>query len=304
MMRKTSYRSKPRSVALAGKAALMMAVWPGMLAIPGAAQAQQDLQGGAPRNEAAAGDAVARLALSQQLFVQGQAYGDALTVLAAARLAASVRVDQGQALTPRSEAKISATPSAPADEETEALTTGPDSLADPGMPVLAAPDPMPPPLSPAEAGQFPDAGAMFARALALAGQDDYLGELIVAAQAQAQAQAQAGAAAAQGTVAAYGAHLAADQVDHWQLAGKSGEGVAVLGHGGAALEIAVRDASGIDLCRETGAGIFLYCAIPAAAAAPLVVSITSQDTSSDSGPDTSSGLGGADYTLITGAGPQ
>ncbi len=91
----------------------------------------------APHGEAR----VATLALAHELFALGRAQGDALTVLAAARLAASVTTEPGP------ERKV---------------TTSGEAVTDPETPARPA-----------------DAGAMFDLALSLAGQDPYLTDVIL-----------------------------------------------------------------------------------------------------------------------------
>ncbi|WP_283176830.1 hypothetical protein [Gemmobacter sp. 24YEA27] len=91
-----------------------------------------------------AAGAVATLALAQELFGLGRSHGDALTVLAAARLAASAEVSPGK------EFKRSTS------GEGEA---GPDAASAPA-----------------------DAGAMFDLALTLAAQDEFLTDVILEAQ--------------------------------------------------------------------------------------------------------------------------
>ncbi|WP_112311583.1 hypothetical protein [Pseudogemmobacter bohemicus] len=89
------------------------------------------------------GGAVATLAMAHELFLLGEAHGDALIVLAAARLAATVGTAPGK--------------------ELKRSTSGGEAAQEAGAP----------PQGPA------DADAMFERALSLAGEDAFLADVIL-----------------------------------------------------------------------------------------------------------------------------
>ncbi len=165
--------------------------------------------------------AVATLALAHELFTLGRAHGDPLTVLAAARLAASVeaerREDNGKAL--------------------KRSTSGEE-----GEP---APTPAQPPATAAE---------MFDLALTLAGQDAFLTDVILDAR-------DAGARGRIGGAFSQSASLASGRTDSWEIpfTGGAYAELSVLGGGSTDLDIVVTDENGNVICFEGGGSDSFYC---------------------------------------------
>ena len=173
--------------------------------------------------QGAGGDpgAVATIALAHEVFALGQAHGDALTVLAAARLAASVEVGPGK------EAGKAFTRTTSGEGE-----AGPE-------PAAAAPA---------------DAAAMFDLALTLAAQDAFLTDVILDAQSEA-GRGRIGGAYSQR------ASLASGRTDSWEIpfTGGAYAELAVLGAGTSDLDILVTDENGNVICYEGGQEDRLYC---------------------------------------------
>ncbi|MCB5409625.1 hypothetical protein [Pseudogemmobacter faecipullorum] len=189
-----------------------------VLAAAEADPAEPGLQQAGPEDPPTARSGVAQLAQAHELFALGQAQGDALMVLAAARMAAGVSTEPGS--------------------ELKRQTSGP---AAPGQ----APEPV---REPAEAPEF------YTRALAMAGDDPLLLELI--------GQAPAGSSQGQSRrVFAYKADLAPGQTDSWELAvtGQDNVEIAVLGAGNQELTVSLSDASGQLHCAGSGPGSQIYC---------------------------------------------
>lgn len=160
--------------------------------------------------------AVATLALAYELFVLGRAHGDALTVLAGARLAASAEVAPGRDFR--------------------------RSISGEGA---AGAEPVDAPV---------DAAAMFDLALILAGQDEFLTDVILDAQS-ATGRGRIGGAFSQRV------SLLAGRTDSWEIpfdGGATAE-LAVLGSGTSDLDIVVTDENGNVICYEGGQGDRLYC---------------------------------------------
>ena len=186
--------------------------------------------------------AVERLALAHDLFALGRAHGDSLTVLAAAKLAAPVATVPGRALV-----KTSSGPSAGEEEAPDPLTA-----------VEAAPADAPAPA---------DSAAMFAQALELAGQDEFLAGIVIRTR-DTPAAPVTGAFAQQGT-------LSPGWSDRWEvpLTGGAPAGIAVIGAGGPDLDISVRDAAGALVCFDGGPEDRLYCGFTPAADGVFLVEV-------------------------------
>ena len=205
--------------------------------------------------EGAAPGAAATMSLAQDLYALGVAQGDALTVLAAAKLTASVELTEAQAaaLDPATvtisggdgEPKLAsaAAPAAPAAPEagairTAALVTMNDATSeDEGA---------------AEAPVTAD--AMFATATELAGDDETLIGLIEDAEAE-------GSRGRIGGAVEWLSRLPAGQTDVWEIPfyGNSYAEIAVLGDGDADLDIAVTDEYGNVICYDVSYSDRVYC---------------------------------------------
>ncbi len=201
-----------------------------------------------PRNEGAA--AVERLALGYELFALGRAQGDALTVLVAARLVASSGVAPAGEGTGREMKKTEAEAGEEEAQDAE-LTVAPatpepagdlaegQTGASPDAAALLAP---------------PDADAIFALALELAGPDEFMAGVILDAR-DAAARGRIGGAWSQSS------SLAGGRTDSWEIAftGGSYAGLAVVGNGSSDLDIVVTDENGNVICFEGGPEASLYC---------------------------------------------
>lgn len=218
----------------------------------------QDKSGTNVDAAAVAGEAGAAqtMGLAQELYALGVAQGDALTVLAAAKLAASVEVTSAEAgvLDP---AKITFE----GDQETLR------KKAAPGAP--AAPAPM---MNEGErtaskatffnatseeegAADAPvTAEAMFAKAKELAADDEVLLGLID------DAMAETGRGRIGGAVS-WLSRLPAGQTDVWEVPfyGNSYAEVAVVGDGDANLDVAITDENGNVICYDVSWSDKLYC---------------------------------------------
>ena len=172
---------------------------------------------------------VAMLALAQDLYGLGLAQKDALTVLAAARLAGSVEV--------RMIARHRVTEAAAGAVGGGAVGGG--TVSGGG----------------GSGGALPmGADAMLAVARGLAGEDETIGGLIEAA---AAARVFGQAELAQATAA----QLAAGGVDQWRipLFGGAYAEIAVLGNGTGNLDVAVTDENGHAVCLDVGWTDRIYC---------------------------------------------
>ncbi|WP_136646297.1 hypothetical protein [Tabrizicola sp. YIM 78059] len=226
------------------------------LAVPTIAQDKTGTNAG-PAAEGAVPGAAATMALAQELYVVGVAQGDAVTVLAAAKLAASVEVTTTEAGTldpaaitfregDQSTFRKKAAPAAPAapapmmnDEMRRAAkasffsaTTDDDGAAD--APVTA--------------------DAMFAKARALAGDDEAMQRLIDAAMAE-------GSRGRIGGAVQWLSRLPAGMTDVWEIPfyGNSYAEVAVVGDGDANLDVAITDENGNVICYDVSWSDKLYC---------------------------------------------
>lgn len=212
----------------------------------------------APAAEGAAPGPASTMGLAQELYAMGVAQGDAVTVLAAAKLAASVEVKTAEAaaLDP---AKI---------KMDAGQTTFAKKAAAPAAP--AAPAPMMndgTPRAVAKATFFSaknedegaadapvTADAMFAKAKELAADDEALLGLID------DAMAETGRGRIGGAVE-WLSRLPSGQTDVWEIPyyGNSYAEVAIVGDGDANLDVAVTDENGNVICYDVSWSDKLYC---------------------------------------------
>lgn len=195
--------------------------------------------------------ATATMALAHELYATGLAQGDAVTVLAAARLAASINLAS----------------TGPAALDPARVTLDPDAFR--MTAALTAPAP---PMDEGEirpvakatffSAQTQDEGAadapasvetMFAKATELANDDEALLDLIQDALAEGPGGRIGGVM--------WLSQLPAGQTDVWEIPfhGKSHAELAVLGDGDANLDMIVTDENGNVLCSDPGWSDRLYC---------------------------------------------
>lgn len=225
------------------------------LTVPVIAQDQSGPNESLEAAEAPAG-AAATLALAYEVYDIGVADGDALTVLTAAKMAASVDVEAGTA--------------AALDPETvssgAAQTTR--RKAAPGAPAAPAPmmnDGEPRPVAVTTFGSEPaeddgdaagpvDAAAMFAKATELAGDDETLKGLI------ADAEAETSRGRIGGSIS-YESRLPHTMYDVWEIPfyGNSYAEIAVVGDGDANLDLTITDENGNVICYDVSPSDQVYC---------------------------------------------
>lgn len=227
------------------------------LTLPALAQDKSGQNVG-PAPEGAAPGGAATMGLAQELYAVGVAQGDAVTVLAAAKLAASVDLASAEpaALDP---AKVSfgegeattfrkkAAPAAPA---------APAPMMNEGEPRAAAKASFFTATSEEEgAAEAPvGADAMFAKATELAADDEALLGVIADAQAESSRGRIGGAVQ-------WLSRLPAGQTDVWEIPfyGNSYAEIAVVGDGDANLDVVVTDENGNVFCYDVSWSDNLYC---------------------------------------------
>ncbi len=210
--------------------------------------------------EAPAPGGAATMALAQELYAVGVAQGDAVTVLAAARLAASVELASAEpaALDP---AKV--TFGEGGDQETfrarkaaPAAPAAPAPMMSDGTPRAAANATFFSAMNEDEgAANTPvSAEAMFAKATELAAGDEALLGLIEDALAE-------GSRGRIGGGVEWLSRLPAGQTDVWEIPfyGNSYAEVAVVGDGDANLDMAITDENGNVICYDVSWSDKLYC---------------------------------------------
>ena len=208
--------------------------------------------------EGAAPGAASTMGLAQELYALGVAQGDAVTVLAAAKLAASVEVKSAEAaaLDP-TKIKMDG------DQTTFAKKAAP--AAAPAAPAPMMNDGTPRAVAKATffnaanedegAADAPvTADAMFAKAKELAADDEALLGLID------DAMAETGRGRIGGAVE-WLSRLPAGQTDVWEIPyyGNSYAEVAIVGDGDANLDVAVTDENGNVICYDVSWSDKLYC---------------------------------------------
>jgi hypothetical protein len=228
------------------------------IALPVVAQDKSGPNLGSAAADAAPGGA-ATMGLAQDLYALGAAQGDAVTVLAAAKLAASVDVASAEpaALDP---AKIAF---AEGDQEAlrkkaapAAVPAAPAPMMNDGTPRAAAKATFFSATSDEEgAAEAPvTAEAMFAKAKELAADDEAMLGLIEDAMAETSRGRIGGAVE-------WVSRLPAGQTDVWEIPyyGNSYAEVAVVGDGDANLDVAVTDENGNVICYDVSWSDKLYC---------------------------------------------
>lgn len=229
------------------------------LTLPALAQDKTGVNVGAAAEGAAPG-AASTMGLAQELFALGVAQGDAVTVLAAAKLAASVEVKTAEAAaldpskvtfgegvdetTFRKKAAPAAAPAAPAPMMNDGT---PRAVAKATFFNAANED--------EGAADAPvTADAMFAKAKELAADDEALLGLID------DAMAETGRGRIGGAVE-WLSRLPSGQTDVWEIPyyGNSYAEVAIVGDGDANLDVAVTDENGNVICYDVSWSDKLYC---------------------------------------------
>lgn len=202
--------------------------------------------------------AAATLSMAYELYEIGTASGDALTVLTAAKLAASAEVEAKEpaALDP-----------AGFDEEGLSLDTFRKKAA-PAAPAAPAPMMNEGETRPAAVATFraaanedegaaeapPTAAEMFAKATELAGDDEALKEIIADAEAETSRGRIGGAVS-------WLSRLNSGRMDIWEVPfyGNSYAEVAVVGDGDANLDMVITDENGNVICYDTSPSDQVYC---------------------------------------------
>ncbi|WP_374646521.1 hypothetical protein [Tabrizicola sp.] len=211
-----------------------------------------------PSAEGTAPGGATTMGLAQELYATGVAQGDAITVLAAAKLAASVEA-------------TTAEPAALDPAKVAFAEGGQESFRKKAAPAApAAPAPMMNDGSPRAAGKATfftatsedegaadapvTADAMFAKAKELAAGDEALLGLIDDAMAE-------GSRGRIGGAVQWLSRLPAGQTDVWEVPfyGNSYAEVAIVGDGDADLDVAVTDGNGNVICYDVSWSDKLYC---------------------------------------------
>ncbi len=223
------------------------------VAFPSLAQDKSGPNAG-PAAEGATPGAASTMALAQELYAVGTAQGDAVTVLAAAKLAASVEVTAAE----------------PAALDPAKVTVDQDAFrkkAAPGAPAAPAPmmndDPRPAAKATFFTAANDDEGAadapataeaMFAKAKELAADDEAVLGLIDDAMAE-------GSRGRIGGSVEWLSRLPSGQTDVWEIPfyGNSYAEVAIVGDGDANLDVAVTDENGNVICYDVSWSDKLYC---------------------------------------------
>jgi hypothetical protein len=229
------------------------------LTLPALAQDKSGANVGTTAEDAAPGGA-ATMGLAQELYALGVAQGDAVTVLAAAKLAASVEVTSAEPAA-LDAAKISFGEG----DDQEALRKKAAPAAAPAAPAPMMNDGTPRPAAKATffdatsdeegAAEAPvTADAMFAKAKELAGDDEALQGLIDDAMAE-------GSRGRIGGSVEWLSRLPSGQTDVWEIPfyGNSYAEVAVVGDGDANLDIAITDENGNVICYDVSWSDQVYC---------------------------------------------
>ena len=226
------------------------------LTLPALAQDKSGMNVGAAAEGAAPG-AASTMGLAQELYALGVAQGDAVTVLAAAKLAASVEVKSAEAaaLDP---AKVTFGEGADATtfRAKKAAPAAPAPMMNEGEPRAAAKATFFTAANEEEgAADAPvTADAMFAKAKELAADDEALLGLID------DAMAETGRGRIGGAVE-WLSRLPSGQTDVWEIPyyGNSYAEVAIVGDGDANLDVAVTDENGNVICYDVSWSDKLYC---------------------------------------------
>lgn len=203
--------------------------------------------------------AAASLSMAYELYAMGRADGDALTVLAAARLAAGAETEAQEpaALDP---AKVTVS-----EGGAEGMARRRAAAAAPAAPApVMSDEPRPAARATVQAGTPteddgaaaapPSAAQMFALARELAGEDETLQALIADAEAEASRGRIGGAVS-------WTSRLTSGQVDVWEIPfyGNSYAEVAVAGDGDANLDMVITDENGNVICYDVSPSDQVYC---------------------------------------------
>jgi hypothetical protein len=225
--------------------------------LPGDAQDRSGPNLSSTPTDAAPGGA-ATIGLAQELYALGISQGDALTVLAAAKLAASVDLATAEpaALDPATVAfeegdregfRTKAAPTAPAAPALKMQDGSPRPVAKASFFAAADDDE-------GTADAPASAAAMFAKAKELAADDEAVIGLIDDAMAE-------GARGRIGGAVEWLSRLPAGQTDVWEVPfyGNSLAEIAVVGDGDTNLDVAVTDENGNVICYDVSWSDRLYC---------------------------------------------
>lgn len=224
------------------------------VALPSLAQDKSGPNAG-PAAEGATPGAASTMALAQELYAVGSAQGDAVTVLAAAKLAASVEVTSSEpgALDP---AKVNVDQASFAKKAAPAAPAAPAPMMNDGAPRAVSKATFFTAANEDEgAAQAPaTAEAMFATAKELAADDEAVLGLIDDALAE-------GSRGRIGGAVEWLSRLPSGQTDVWEIPfyGNSYAEVAIVGDGDANLDVAVTDENGNVICYDVSWSDKLYC---------------------------------------------
>ena len=226
--------------------------------LPTLAQDQTGPNLGATAEGAASGGA-ATMGLAQELYALGVAQGDALTVLAAAKLAASVEVTSAEAGSLDTASFELSEGGREVLAKRKAVAGAPAAPA----PIMNADDPRPALKATVFSATSEDEGAadapvtaeaMLAKATELAGGDEIILGLIEDAMDE-------GSRGRMGGAVEWLSRLPAGQTDVWEIPyyGNSYAEVAVVGDGDANLDVAVTDENGNVICYDVSWSDKVYC---------------------------------------------
>jgi hypothetical protein len=229
------------------------------VSLPAGAQDKSGPNVGAAAEGAAPG-AASTMTLAQELYAVGAAQGDAVTVLAAAKLAASVEVTSAEpaALDPSKVTFGEGAEQEPfrARKAAPAAPAAPAPMMNDGTPRASAKATFFTAANEDEgAAEAPvTAEAMFAKARELAADDDAVLGLIDDALAE-------GSRGRIGGAVEWLSRLPAGQTDVWEIPfyGNSYAEVAVVGDGDANLDVAITDENGNVICYDVSWSDKLYC---------------------------------------------
>jgi hypothetical protein len=241
---------KLKSLSLALATTALAALILPVVALPVLAQDKTGTNAGVTAEGTAPGGA-STMGLAQDLYAVGVAQGDAVTVLAAAKLAASVEVEEktpGVLDLPAEELAALAAPSSPRAPAPRARALSKESSVSLATVGTAADD------AEGAADAPVTAEAMFAKATELAADDEALLGLIEDAKAE-------GSRGRIGGAVQWLSRLPAGMTDVWEVPfyGNSYAEVAIVGDGDANLDVAVTDENGNVICYDVSWSDKLYC---------------------------------------------
>lgn len=201
--------------------------------------------------------AAASLSMAYELYALGVEQGDALTVLTAAKLASAAGITAGEPAA-LDAAKVSI------EGTVEGLARRKAAPAAPAAPApIMADEPRPAAKATFQSATSEDEGAaeappsadqMFAKALELAGDDETLKGLVEDAQAE-------GSRGRIGGAVSWLSRLPAGQIDVWEVPfyGNSYAEVAIAGDGDANLDMVITDENGNVICYDVSRSDQIYC---------------------------------------------